>query len=226
MEDLIFSIQSLGQKGLFDYIQLGASVVGIIISAVAVFVAAKTSKQIAEQQLKLESEIERRQEDLEKRQIKIALYEHRLKYWDVAKDIYLFLKWYLDFMDKTNYKEKTNEEIYNEYLLLRKGKLKDVTIRLKEAEFVFPPDLWYKLQEMAKRIDDIFTNFEHFQLLDGKIATDEEVRKNFDQNITRKYIYETECITEDLLRTMEIYLTISDLDVWEGIYSSKNKKSR
>lgn len=53
MEDLIFSIQSLGQKGLFDYIQLGATVVGIIISAVAVFVAAKTSKQIAEQQLKL-----------------------------------------------------------------------------------------------------------------------------------------------------------------------------
>lgn len=226
MDDLIFSIQSLGQKGLFDYIQLGATILGIIISAVAVFVAAKIPKQIAEQQLKLESEIERRQEDLEKRQIKIALYEHRLKYWNVAKDIYLFLKWYLDFMDKTDYKEKTNEEIYNEYLLLRKGKLKDVTIHLKEAEFVFPPDLWYKLQETAKSIDDIFTNFEHFQLLDGKIATDEEVRKNFDQNITRKYIYETECITEDLLRTMEIYLTISDLDVWEGIYSSKNKKSR
>ena len=72
------------------------------------FVAAKIPKQIAEQQLKLESEIERRQEDLEKRQIKIALYEHRLKYWNVAKDIYLFLKWYLDFMDKTDYKEKTN----------------------------------------------------------------------------------------------------------------------
>lgn len=220
------NIQELAQPKCVEYIALITSGLGVVVSFIAIQVAKKVSIQIAEQQLKLESEIERRQEDLEKRQIKIALYEHRLKYWDVAKDIYLFLEWYLDFMDKTNYKEKTNEEIYNEYLLLRKGKLKDVTIRLKEAEFVFPPDLWYKLQETAKSIDDIFTNFEHFQLLDGKIATDEEVRKNFDQNITRKYIYETECITEDLLRTMEIYLTISDLDVWEGIYSSKNKKSR
>ncbi|MFR8710954.1 MAG: hypothetical protein ACLVEN_01815 [Anaerotignum lactatifermentans] len=221
IEELIIAIQSLGQRGWFDYIQLVATVTSIIISAIAVFVAVKIPKQIAEQQLKLESKIELRQEDLERRQIKISLYEHRLKYWNVAKDIYFFLKSYLDFMDKTNYKEKTNKQIYEEYLLLKQERLKDTIISLKEAEFVFPPDLWCKLQEIAKRIDNICYLFEYFQLSDRKIATDKEVRKNFDQNITRDYIYETNCITEELLRTMEVYLTISDLDVWEGIYSSK-----
>ena len=221
IEELIIAIQSLGQRGWFDYIQLVATVTSIIISAIAVFVAVKIPKQIAEQQLKLESKIELRQEDLERRQIKISLYEHRLKYWNVAKDIYFFLKSYLDFMDKINYKEKTNKQIYEEYLLLKQERLKDTIISLKEAEFVFPPDLWRKLQEIAKRIDNICYLFEYFQLPDRKIATDKEVRKNFDQNITRDYIYETNCITEELLRTMEVYLTISDLDVWEGTYSSK-----
>ena len=54
IEELIIAIQSLGQRGWFDYIQLVATVTSIIISAIAVFVAVKIPKQIAEQQLKLE----------------------------------------------------------------------------------------------------------------------------------------------------------------------------
>ena len=48
MEDLIIAIQSLGQKDCFDYIQLGATVTSIIISAIAVFVAVRIPKQIAD----------------------------------------------------------------------------------------------------------------------------------------------------------------------------------
>lgn len=50
MEDLIIAIQSLGQKDCFDYIQLGATVTSIIISAIAVFVAVRIPKQIADYQ--------------------------------------------------------------------------------------------------------------------------------------------------------------------------------
>lgn len=205
-------IVNLSQPRPYDWLVLIVAFVSILASTVVAIVIPR--------------KIELKQNDLQRRQIKIALYEHRLRYWNVAKDIYFFLKDYLDFMNKTNYKEKTNEDIYKEYLLLRNGKLKDVTIHLKEAEFVFPPDMWNKLQETAKRIDNTCYYFSRFQLAERKIATDEELREKFDQNITREYIYETRCIVEDLLRAMEIYLTISDLDVWEGIYSSKNKKSR
>ena len=41
IEELIIAIQSLGQRGWFDYIQLVATVTSIIISAIAVFVAVK-----------------------------------------------------------------------------------------------------------------------------------------------------------------------------------------
>lgn len=217
------NIQELAQPKFIEYIALIISGISVIVSGIAIWFAIRVPKQIAEQQIKLESEIELRQEDLQRREIKIALYEHRLKYWNVVRDIKFFLESYLDFLKIANYPEKTNQQIYSVYLL-DKEKLENVTTYLKEAEFVFPPDLWNKLQETATRIDKICYYFSRFQLAERKILTDEEVRKNFDQNITKEYIYKTDCITEDLLRSMEIYLVISDLDIWEGIYSSKNNK--
>lgn len=72
MEDLIIAIQSLGQKDCFDYIQLGATVTSIIISAIAVFVAVRIPKQIAVQQNQMTKQIADDQN-------RIALFEKRYK---------------------------------------------------------------------------------------------------------------------------------------------------
>lgn len=53
MEDLIIAVQSLGQKDYFDYIQLLANVISIIISAVSVYVAIQVPNKIAEKQNKI-----------------------------------------------------------------------------------------------------------------------------------------------------------------------------
>jgi hypothetical protein len=53
IKDLIFAIQSLGQKDWFDCIQLAATVASTIISAIAIRVAIRIPIQIAEKQNKI-----------------------------------------------------------------------------------------------------------------------------------------------------------------------------
>lgn len=36
MEELIVAVQSLGQKGCFDYIQLGTTIMSVLISVIAI----------------------------------------------------------------------------------------------------------------------------------------------------------------------------------------------
>ena len=53
MEELINVIQELGNLSWIDYIQLGLTIITIIISALALFYAIKVPKRIAEDQNKI-----------------------------------------------------------------------------------------------------------------------------------------------------------------------------
>ena len=53
MEELIEVIQGLKQPGCIDYIQLGSAIVSVIASIIAVFVAIRVPKTIAENQNKI-----------------------------------------------------------------------------------------------------------------------------------------------------------------------------
>lgn len=53
MEELIEVIQGLKQPGCIDYIQLGSAIVSVIASIIAVFVAIRVLKTIAENQNKI-----------------------------------------------------------------------------------------------------------------------------------------------------------------------------
>ncbi|MBS6174109.1 MAG: hypothetical protein KH760_06500 [Clostridiales bacterium] len=50
MEELIVAVQSLGQKGCFDYIQLGTTIMSVLISVIAIIFAIRVPKQIADRQ--------------------------------------------------------------------------------------------------------------------------------------------------------------------------------
>lgn len=50
MNEIVEAINKLGETSWMDYVQLGATVVGIIISALAVIYAVKVPKKIAEEQ--------------------------------------------------------------------------------------------------------------------------------------------------------------------------------
>lgn len=50
MEELVNSIRELGNLSWLDYVQLGLTVVTIIISALALFYAIRIPKKIAEEQ--------------------------------------------------------------------------------------------------------------------------------------------------------------------------------
>lgn len=53
MEELIKAVQELGKPGCLDYIQLVATVISVIISALAVYYAVKVPKKIADEQNKI-----------------------------------------------------------------------------------------------------------------------------------------------------------------------------
>ena len=53
MEELIKAIQELGNLSWIDYVQLGLTIVTILISALALFYAIRVPKKIAEEQNKI-----------------------------------------------------------------------------------------------------------------------------------------------------------------------------
>lgn len=70
MEELIVAVQSLGQKGCFDYIQLGTTIISVLISVIAIIFAIRVPKQIAD------------------RQDRISLFEKRYKIYNLYADYY------------------------------------------------------------------------------------------------------------------------------------------
>lgn len=53
MEELIIAIQELGQQTWMDYANVGATIVGILVSTIAVIVAVSVPKRIAREQNKI-----------------------------------------------------------------------------------------------------------------------------------------------------------------------------
>ena len=71
-------IVNLSQPRPYDWLVLIVAFVSILASTVVAIV--------------IPGKIELRQEDLQRREIKIALYEHRLKYWNVVRNVKFFLE--------------------------------------------------------------------------------------------------------------------------------------
>lgn len=167
MEDLIIAIQSLGQKDCFDYIQLVATVISIIISAIAVYIAVRIPKQIAEQQNK------------------IALFEKRFECYIVIQRITTFALKIKDsknsedikarFLSIMGYNNNCFSEMSFAQMLISFQNMERVIVG---GEFLF---YYYNLEILQKLILDviqftrIFVDIEENHKIDG--LTQEGIEK-------------------------------------------------
>ena len=180
MNELIGAIQELGNISWLDYVQLIATVVSIIISAMAVFYAVKIPKKIAEEQNK------------------IALFEKRhLFYLTLCKCISFF-----DGIEETQ--SKTNVEIRRLFFIMLgdSGDCSEDNINenltplqfkvigiLNQGAFLFPIDMEKNIETFSKDLVNIlsYTNTPEtiIELYEKLKASSDIVRTNLINEIEK-----------------------------------------
>lgn len=152
MNDIVEAINQLGQTSWMDYVQLGATVISIIISALAVFYAVRVPKKIEEEQNK------------------ITLFDKRNSVYSRLTEMF-YNRPLISFALIKRYEEikthRSSEEKYNSWDNMRVDKS-----FLFEASFLFTASICKKLNDIIE-LRDMFYYSEKL-LEEGFLLFDEK----------------------------------------------------
>lgn len=196
------------------------SMLSILLACISLLI----SLQISRRQRKNDHELALRQEDLQKRQIKLDTYPYRVDCFETLCKLKEFTESSRKFLDGMKIEEKTPLQIKQIYSILHKkidDSGTDVILKLIEGENVFQVSEWKKLKEIRKYYDRICFSFSLLSALDKDFLSEEEKsavkkeRASMIKDDVRK-------LDELLLSTILAVgpdLCISDLDQYPGIYN-------
>lgn len=184
MEELIKAIQELGNLSWIDYVQLGLSIVTILISALALFYAIRVPKKIA------------------KEQNNIALFEKRYEFYIIFTKSTAFVK----VIEQSSVKTKENAQQLFVNMLSGKNLdnigqsgledeskllLYDVVATLGQAKYLFNLESDRSLEIFSNDLIDLFKteNSKAFQSCLNKISISMANVRSELNNIFEKQLY-------------------------------------
>lgn len=172
MNDIIDAINRLNENSWMDYVQLGATVVGIIISALAVFYAVKVPKKIAEEQNS------------------IALFEKRYEFFSVFRKCVSFASTLKEDATASTVKsmfwvlfsDNDMQQVDLEVLVPLQMRVMDT---LKQGYFLFDFETKQYIEPLVKQIPEILLVIDDVPL-GGKMKKFKKVAKKADDTLSKK----------------------------------------
>lgn len=187
MEELIVAVQSLGQKGCFDYIQLGTTIISVLISVIAIIFAIRVPKQIAD------------------RQDRISLFEKRYKIYNLYADYYA-LTLRISCVENREEVQRnflcTYYGAWNDSLLDNfeeiSNKMKQIRFELLQSKFLFNKEIGSQISSVIEQLANV---------VDVSLKRDDELKLQEEQQKLRKEVRNPESII--VLKRMEEYLELN-----------------
>lgn len=195
-----------------------------VLSILLAFISLLISLKISQRQRKNDYELALRQEDLQKRQIKLDTYPYRVDCFETLCRLKGFTESSRKLLTAAKIEENTPEQIQQMFKILHKkidDSGTDVILKLIEGENIFQVSAWKNLKQIRKYYDRICFSFSLLASLDKGFFSSEEkpvVKKERASMI----IDDLRNLDELLLSTILAVgpdLSISDLDQYAGIYN-------
>lgn len=196
------------------FLSLALSVITLFISLYIMYKSNKTSKVIAKKQTEFEKEMSLRQEELQRRQIKVDTYPYRLDCWnklyllkeqtEVLKTAFQVVKFSELSFPEISRRLQSFENTYKECVLV-----------LNQARSIFSADAWGKLELIkacAINNNNVIAKFKMYNEIlteDEKKDKDEEKEHDISQFSKGLNIISREL--QDVLTSVEADMCISDL---------------
>lgn len=160
-------------QGFLSAILASAS---LIISSVAIVISLVTSRKQRKDQIS----IAKRQEDLQKRQIKVDAYPYRIECWKVLIYLKMITEGLKNMSKAINFHEKSPAQLIDVYHILIKNipySSSEIIIALMQAQTSVPQNTWLSLERIKKLYDEVVASFIFLEIHDKKILTEEEMKE-------------------------------------------------
>lgn len=189
--------------------------VSIIAIIVSIIVMIKTNKQ--------DKQIELRQEDIQRRQLKVDTYPYRLECWKTLINLETLIDMISIMLNLHSFKEKSFINIFDSYQkLLVNSELtqRQVTLCLRQAETVFPVESWNKIKSIKSNFIKMDNAFAEFKFLDEYLSEGEKGdRKKHNVKIITECVKTLKAEIKSTISLVDIDLCIADLHSVRGIYN-------
>jgi len=203
------------------FLSLVLSVITVLISLYIMYKSNKTSKVIAKKQTEFEKEMSLRQEDLQRRQIKVDTYPYRLDCWkklyllkeetEILKTAFQVVKFSELSLTEISERLKSFEKTYKECVLV-----------LNQSRSIFSADTWGKLELIKACViknNNIIAKFKMYNEIlteDEKKDKDEEKEHDISQFSKGLNIISREL--QDVLTSVEADMCIADLHTCKVLF--------
>lgn len=150
----------------------------IVTSIMTVIIITQTSK-LSKKQNEQERLISKRQEDLQKRQIKIDTFEYKNSIYRILYKVFQMTGEIEDIFSKISLQEKQMEQLYQLFDILRSQLKIDVSETLwlfKQAEYILPANIYSSIYDIAGNFNELTGDIRKFDLF-SKILTPDEITK-------------------------------------------------
>lgn len=203
------------------FVSMLLSAITALISLYVMYKSNDNSKKISEKQAELEKNIALRQEDMQRRQIKVDTYPYRAECWE---KLYM-LREETEIL-KTAFQVETfsNLSIHeiSTKLQLFYTTYKESVIALNRARSIFPVSTWEKLEHIKRCVvknNSIICKFKIYNDVlteEDKKGKEEEKKHDILQFSKGLNIISREL--SEVLRLVDKDLCIAELHSWKGIY--------
>lgn len=147
----------------------------LVTSILTVIIIVQTAK-LAKKQNEQEKLINKQQEDLQKRQIRIDTFDYKNNIYHALYKVFQMTGEIEDIISKISLKEKTAEQLYQMFDILRELLKIDVSETMwlfKQAEYILPSNIYDSVRVISKNFDELTGDVGKFSLYPKILTTDE-----------------------------------------------------
>lgn len=199
------SIDTLAQPGCIDILSIIISFLSAIISGIAIVFAVRVPKQIAI-----------RQEELQKRQIKVETYAYKLEYVKILYDLKQNMGLLQVIFSIKNLSNDSFSKLYYRYSTLSIS-YSDIIVNLEQAKNIFTSDSTKFLDDIKRYFTTVNELFSKFKIY-GDVLTNDEQKEREKEKVTdlKELKLAVSCILYDLETVIPIInddIRISDIHI-------------
>lgn len=159
------------------FLDIAISFLSFVVTTILTVVIIRQTSRLAKKQSEQELLINKQQEELQKRQIRIDTFDYKNSIYHALYKVFQMTGEIEVIFSKISLKEKTAEQLYQMFSILRDQLKIDVSETMwlfKQAEYILPPNIYDSVRAISKNFDELTGDVGKFELY-PKILTEDEL---------------------------------------------------
>lgn len=197
-------------------LNLAISLLSFIVTSVLTVVIIGQTSKLAKQQSEQEKHINKQQEDLQKRQMRIDTFDYKNNIYHALYRVFQMTGEIEDIFSKIGLRDKTMEQLYQMFEIIREQLKIDVSEMLwlfKQAKYILPSNIYPSVRDIADNFNELTGDIGKLKFFPTILAPDEIEEEK--QQLLRDIEDRAKCINQYVIyieSVMPRELDISSLE--------------